>query len=80
MIVYLKIVFGLTSIPENLFKNNVNINSLYATFENCIGLTSISDGIVEFAKKVKEKGGYTYNMFNKCTSASNYDSLPSYMK
>ena len=71
---------GLTSIPEGLFKNNVNVTSFSLTFYGCTGLTSISDSIVEFAKKVKEKGGNTNSMFRHCTSASNYASIPGYMK
>ena len=71
---------GITSIPEGLFKNNVNVISFSWTFYVCKGLTSISDGIVEFAKKVKEKGGNTHGMFSNCTSASNYASIPDYMK
>ena len=71
---------GLTSIPEGLFKNNVNVTSFSLTFYGCTGLTSISDSIVEFAKKVKEKGGNTYGMFRHCKSASNYASIPGYMK
>ena len=71
---------GLTSIPEGLFKNNVNVPSFSLTFYGCTGLTSISDSIVEFAKKVKEKGGNTNSMFRHCTSASNYASIPDYMK
>ena len=71
---------GITSIPEGLFKNNVNAMDFSWAFSRCTGLTSISDGIVEFAKKVKEKGGNTYSMFSNCTSASNYASIPDYMK
>ena len=71
---------GITSIPEGLFKNNVNATGFDSAFYRCTGLTSISDGIVEFAKKVKEKGGNAYGMFSNCTSASNYASIPDYMK
>lgn len=71
---------GITSITEGLFKNNVNVTDFSATFSYCSGITSIPDGIVEFAKKVKEKEGNTYNMFSNCTSASNYASIPNYMK
>ena len=70
----------LTSIPEGLFKNNVNVTSFEYTFCGCTGLTSIPETIVEFAKKVKEKGGDTYYLFKDCTSASNYSSIPEYMK
>ena len=71
---------GLTSIPGGLFKNNVNIINFDSVFLGCSGITSIPEVIVEFAKKVKEKGGYTYHMFAFCTSASNYSSIPDYMK
>ena len=69
----------LTSIPEGLFKNNVNAN-FSSTFYACTGLTSIPDRIIEAAKKVKEKGGHVSGMFKFCISASNYNSLPDYMK
>ena len=71
---------GLTSIPEGLFKNNVKVTSFEHTFYSCTGLTSIPETIVEFAKKVKEKGGNVWSMFRDCTSASNYNSLPDYIK
>ena len=71
---------GITSIPEGLFKNNVNAMDFSWTFSGCTGLTSIPEIIVEFAKKIKEKGGYVYYTFNECTSASNYASIPDYMK
>ena len=71
---------GLTSIPEGLFKNNVNVTEFRATFSGCTGLTSIPDRIIELGKKVNEKGGSVSRMFYGCTSASNYNSLPNYMK
>ena len=71
---------GITSIPEGLFKNNVKVTSFEHTFYSCTGLTSIPETIVEFAKKVKEKGGNVWSMFRDCTSASNYNSLPDYIK
>ena len=71
---------SLTSIPEELFKHNVNATYFTSTFNGCTGLTSISEKIIELGKKVKEKGGNTLNMFQGCTSASNYNSLPNYMK
>lgn len=71
---------GLTNIPERLFENNVNITSSYGVFSGCTRLTIIPEVIIEFAKKVKEKGGNTYSIFSNCTSASNYASIPDYMK
>ena len=69
----------LVSIPEGLFNNNVNAN-FSSTFYACTGLTSIPDRIIEAVKKVKEKGGNVNGMFKFCISASNYNSLPEYMK
>ena len=71
---------GLTSIPENLFKYNVNVTDSIRTFERCTGIISIPEKIIEFGKQVKEKGGQSYGMFLGCTSASNYNSLPNYIK
>jgi dockerin type 1 len=71
---------GITSIPKNLFKNNVNVTVFSYVFEDCNKITSIPEDIVEFAKKVKERGGDVYAIFRNCTSASNYSSIPSYMK
>ena len=64
---------GLTSIPEGLFKNNVNAVNFGSAFSGCTGLTSIPEKIIEFGKKVKEKGGEVTSMFYGCTSASNYN-------
>ena len=69
----------ITSIPEGLFKNNVNTRDCRGTFI-ADGITTIPETIIEFAKKVKNKGGNTNRIFASCTSASNYNSLPSYMK
>ena len=72
---------GLTSIPENLFKNNVNADILNSIFEECSNISYIPDKIIETVKKVKENGGhYVYSAFQGCTSASNYNSIPAYMK
>ena len=70
----------ITSIPENLFKYNVNATNFDRTFKYCRGLLYIPNTIIEHAKRVKEKGGNVGAMFNDCTSASNYNSLPEYMK
>ena len=71
---------GLKNVPERLFEKNVNATNFEQAFYDCTGLTSIPETIVEFAKKVKEKGGDSSSMFRYCTSASNYTSIPEYMK
>ena len=71
---------GITSIPENLFKYNVNATNFYGTFEECRELLYIPNTIIEYAKRLKEKGGNVGAMFKYCTKASNYNSLPAYMK
>ena len=70
----------LINIPEGLFKNNVNAIDFYGTFRGGTGLTSIPEKIIELGKKAKEKGGNVSFLFRGCTSASNYNSLPEYMK
>ena len=71
---------GLTSIPEGLFNNNVKAERFWGAFKGSTGLTSIPEKIIEFGKKVKEKGGIVSSMFYRCTSASNYNSIPNYLK
>ena len=71
---------GLTSIPEELFKYSTNANNFYWTFRRCSSLTNIPEKIIEAAKEFGTRGGNVSEMFKHCTSASNYNSLPSYMK
>ena len=70
----------ITTIPENLFKYNTNVTSFFQTFQGCSRLNNIPDEIIEHAKQVKQRGGDVTRIFDRCTSASNYNSLPSYMK
>ena len=71
---------SLTSIPKKLFKYNTNANNFKGTFRYCSRLTNIPDEIIEYAKQVEQIGGNVRGIFHGCTSASNYNSLPSYMK
>ena len=71
---------SLISIPEGLFKYNTNANTFNRTFKKCSRLTNIPEKIIEAAKELRTRGGYVSEMFRGCTSASNYNSLPSYMK
>lgn len=71
---------GLKSIPEKLFKYNTNTNNFSWTFRGCGMLNNIPDEIIEAAKELKTRGGDVSMMFMGCTSASNYNSLPDYMK
>ena len=54
---------GLTSIPEGLFKNNVNAEYFYATFKGCAGLTSIPE---ELFKNNVNVNGFS-GTFRGCT-------------
>ena len=67
-------------IPENLFKHNINAAKFTYAFAGCESLTNIPEAIIEFGKKVNERGGDSRAMFLGCTSASNYESLADYMK
>ena len=71
---------GLRNIPQGLFKYNVNVESFMELFEGCIGMQNIPEDIIELGKEVKERGGNIRSMFRGCTSASNYNSLPNYIK
>ena len=71
---------GITNIPEELFKYNKIIENIWESFEGCSNITYIPDNIIEVVKKVKEKHGDIREVFKGCTSASNYNSLPAYMK
>ena len=71
---------GITSIPDGLFKYNKKVLEFVSVFKDCSGLINIPGDIIEFAKKVKVKGGNVKNIFKNCTSASNYASIPVYMK
>ena len=71
---------NLTSIPEELFKYNTNANNFYWTFSDCSSLTNIPEKIIEAAKEFGTRGGNVSEMFKHCTSASNYGTIPSYMK
>ena len=72
---------GLISIPKKLFKENVNVTSFAATFQNCESLTNIPEEIIEEVKKLREKGTcFLSFMFHGCISASNYSSIPNYIK
>ena len=71
---------GLRNIPQGLFKNNVNVIRFTGLFEGCIRMQNIPEDIIELGKKVKEKGGHVRGMFRGCTSASNYNSIPNYLK
>ena len=71
---------GLTNIPDNIFKYNINVNNFDDVFLQCINIRSIPNQLIEDLKKVKQKGGSVTKSLFGCTSASNYNSLPAYMK
>ena len=71
---------GLTNLPNNLFKYNTKAKDFNSTFELCSNLREIPNDIVVFANSANSAGGNAAGMFSGCTSASNYNSLPAYMK
>ena len=71
---------GLTNIPERLFDYNTSAKKFRSTFSECTRLRHIPDKIIEIAKRVKENLEFVRYMFKNCTSASNYSSIPDYMK
>ena len=66
-------------IPEWLFSKKITSKQI-SKFWNCDNITSIPNNIIECVRKIKEKGGNVYAIFINCTSASNYSSIPNYMK
>ena len=72
---------GLTNIPEDLFKYNTIVGGVPEAFSGCSNIRYIPDKIIEIGKKAMERAG-TYNgmLFKGCTSASNYSSIPGYLK
>ena len=54
---------SIVSIPEGLFKNNVNIVSFDRVFYNCTGITSIPEGLFKNNVNVKSFG----SVFSNCS-------------
>ena len=67
----------LASIPENLFQYNTKSEIFYETFSHCPSLSIIPNKIIEYAKA---NGRKATGMFYNSDRASNYNSLPDYMK
>ena len=67
---------NIKNIPENLFINNYDINSLYMTFGNCRELLYIPQSVINKALSALD---HTLT-FKGCSSASNYNSIPSELK
>jgi len=70
----------LKTIPDNLFKYNINAKDFQTTFSNCVGLTTISDKVIGDVERNRKTTGQVSGIFRNCRAASNYNSLPSYMK
>ena len=70
----------LVQIPENLFRYNTKINNFYSAFIYCSKINNIPNNIITKAKVVKENGGDVGSMFFGCSNATNYNSLPGYMR
>ena len=71
---------SIINIPENLFRYNTKINSFNSSFSYCSKINNIPNNIIKKAKEVKENGGDVAAMFFGCTNATNYNSLPGYMR
>ena len=71
---------SLISIPENLFKYNTKVIYMEFVFAFCAKLSRIPDGIIQYSEQVRQRGGGVVRIFYQCTTASNYGTIPSYMK
>ena len=45
------VVFSITSIPENLFMNNVNVTNFGFTFASCLNIIEIPENLFKYNKK-----------------------------
>ena len=75
-----KMCIRLRNIPQRIFSNNMKVKEASRAFANCTSVTNISNEAIENAKRIKENGGEIWGIFTNCRAASNYNSLPSYMK
>lgn len=66
----------ISTIPENLFNNNIHISKLESTFKSCTKLTNIPQSIINKALSTSNH----IETFKYCTSASNYSTLPAELK
>ena len=71
---------SLISIPENLFKYNTKVMYMEFVFAFCAKLSRIPDGIIQYSEQVRQRGGGVVRIFYQCTTASNYGTIPSYIK
>ena len=70
----------LVQIPENLFRYNTKINDFHSSFSYCSKINNIPNNIITKAKTVKENGGNVDKMFFGCSNATNYYTLPEYIR
>ena len=70
----------LIQIPENLFRYNTKINDFHSAFSYCSKINNIPNNIIIKAKTVKENDGNVDKMFFGCTNATNYYTLPEYIR
>ena len=70
----------LIQIPENLFRYNTKINDFHSSFSYCSKINNIPNNIITKAKTVKENDGNVDKMFFGCTNATNYYTLPEYIR
>ncbi|MBF0989536.1 MAG: hypothetical protein HXK70_01805, partial [Clostridiales bacterium] len=70
----------LIQIPENLFRYNTKINDFHSSFSYCSKINNIPNNIITKAKTVKENGGNVDKMFFGCSNATNYYTLPEYIR
>ena len=75
-----KMCIRLRNIPQRIFSNNMKVKEASRAFAHCTSVTNISNEAIENVKRIKENGGEIWGIFTNCRAASNYNSLPSYMK
>ena len=75
-----KMCIRLRNIPQRIFSSNMKVKEASRAFAHCTSVTNISNEAIENAKRIKENGGEIWGIFENCRAASNYSTIPSYMK
>ena len=64
---------NITTVPGNLFNNCNNVDSLQWEFYDCRNITFIPDNVIEYMRRVKQRGGYEVFPFSGFSKANTYN-------
>ena len=64
---------NITTVLGNLFNNCNNVDSLQWEFYDCRNITFIPDNVIEYMRRVKQRGGYEVFPFSGFSKANTYN-------